>query len=202
MFDQYKKKISSMTVVEIYTEETPNPASLKFVTNLHLLPNYVAEFKTKEAATESELAQQLFEIPFVQAVFISNNFVTVTKKKELEWYEITPEIKECIRQFLVAGKNAVSDTLRAKANVVIDTKTAGEDPASKIIALLDKYVKPAVEGDGGHIQFRSFENGVVSVALQGSCSGCPSSNITLKNGIEGLLKRMVPEVTEVVAIAE
>ena len=191
-----------MTVVEIYTEETPNPASLKFVTNLHLLPNYVAEFKTKEAATESELAQQLFEIPFVQAVFISNNFVTVTKKKELEWYEITPEIKECIRQFLVAGKNAVSDTLRAKANVVIDTKTAGEDPASKIIALLDKYVKPAVEGDGGHIQFRSFENGVVSVALQGSCSGCPSSNITLKNGIEGLLKRMVPEVTEVVAIAE
>ncbi|MFN8309846.1 MAG: NifU family protein [Chitinophagales bacterium] len=191
-----------MTVVEIYTEETPNPESLKFVTNQHLLPNYVAEFKTKESAGESELAQALFTIPFVQSVFLSNNFVTITKTPDVEWYEITPELRDKIRGFLSSGKKAVSETLWNKGGASVSGDTESSDPQTKIIALLDKYVKPAVEGDGGHISFRSFENGVVSVALQGSCSGCPSSSITLKNGIEGLLKRMVPEVQEVVAIAE
>ncbi|MCW3127944.1 MAG: thioredoxin [Bacteroidetes bacterium] len=197
--------MSTPVAIEIYTESTPNPESQMFVTNMHLLPNYVAEFKTKESAGESELAQRLFEVPFVSTVFISNNFVTVTKKADYEWYEITPEIREAIRSFLASGKAPVSQALFAKGQPeeTVAAPTSGEaDPETKIKELLDKYVKPAVEADGGHISFRSFTDGVVNVALQGSCSGCPSSSITLKSGIEGLLKRMVPEVKEVVAIEE
>lgn len=197
--------MSTPTVVEIYTESTPNPESQMFVTNLHLLPNYVAEFKNREAAGESELAQRLFEIPFVNGVFISNNFVTITKKPDYEWYEITPELREAIRSFLASGKAPVSKALYEKGNPepVAQTNNGAEaDPETKIKELLDKYVKPAVEADGGHIAFRSFNEGIVNLALQGSCSGCPSSSITLKSGIEGLLKRMVPEVREVVAIEE
>lgn len=193
------------TVVEIYTESTPNPESQMFVTNLHLLPNYVAEFKNKEAAGESELAQRLFDIPFVSAVFISNNFVTITKKADYDWFEITPELREAIRSFLASGKAPVSKTLFEKGNpepVTQNASTGEADAETKIKDLLDKYVKPAVEADGGHIAFRSFNEGIVNLALQGSCSGCPSSSITLKSGIEGLLKRMVPEVKEVVAIEE
>lgn len=198
--------MSTPTVIEIYTESTPNPDSQMFVTNLHLLPNYVADFKTKESAGESELAQRLFEIPFVSGVFISNNFVTITKKADYEWYEITPELREAIRSFIASGKAPVSKALFEKGNPHQATKSNNKgneaDPETKIKELLDKYVKPAVEADGGHIAFRSFNEGIVNLALQGSCSGCPSSSITLKSGIEGLLKRMVPEVKEVVAIEE
>jgi Fe-S cluster biogenesis protein NfuA len=193
----------SITAVEIYTIDTPNPESRKFETSVHLLPNYIVEYKSKEAATDSELAQFLFEIPFVSAVFISNNFVTITKKPEYEWYEITPEIRDAIRSFIVSGKPVVSEALLRKGEPEpIQAATADSDPETKIKELLDKYVKPAVEGDGGHIAFRSFENGIVNLSLQGSCSGCPSSAITLKSGIEGLLKRMVPEVVSVEAVNE
>lgn len=187
-------------VLEIYFESTPNPESQKFVTNLHLLPNFVAEYRSKEAAGDSELAQVLFDIPFVSGVFISNNFITITKKPEYEWYEIQHEIRDAIRSFIGSGRPVVSDELKSKGEAVPQTdNTDSRDPETMIKDLLDKYVKPAVEGDGGHIAFRSFQNGVVSLSLQGSCSGCPSSAITLRNGIEGLLKRMVPEVVEVVA---
>ena len=195
--------MSTPFVLEIYTESTPNPESQKFITNMALLPNYVAEFKSKDAATESELAQSLFDIPFVNGVFISNDFITITKKPEYEWYEVTPEIRDGIRNFIKTGKPIVSEKLFRMGEV--QTRPLATDevtPESKIKDLLDKYVKPAVEGDGGHIAFRSFENGIVSLSLQGSCSGCPSSSITLKSGIEGLLKRMVPEVVSVEAVAE
>lgn len=188
-------------IVEVYTESTPNPETLKFVTNLHLLPNNTAEFKTKEDAVESTLATVLFDSPFVQSVFISNNFVTITKKQEVDWYEISPELKTIIFQYLMSGKKAVSEKLYNSGNAVNTIQEEATDPQSKIIQLIDKYVKPAVKNDGGNIEFVSFENGVVSLVMQGACSGCPSSQITLKNGIEGLLKRMVPEVTEVVAVA-
>jgi Fe-S cluster biogenesis protein NfuA len=195
--------MSTPFVLELYTESTPNPESQKFVTNMHLLPNYVAEYRTKEAAGESELAQELFDIPFVSGVFISNNFVTITKKPDYEWYEISPELKDVIRKFITSGRPVVSESLWKKGEPSEPEATPGETEAeTKIKELLDKYVRPAVEGDGGHIAFRSFENGIVNLSLQGSCSGCPSSAITLKSGIEGLLKRMVPEVKEVVAIEE
>jgi NFU1 iron-sulfur cluster scaffold homolog, mitochondrial len=195
--------MSTPFVLEIYTESTPNPESQKFVTNMHLLPNYVAEYRSKESATESELAQELFDIPFVAGVFISNEFVTITKKPEYEWYEITPELKDAIRKFIHSGRPVVSESLFRRGEAAGSTPSPDETEAeTKIKELLDKYVKPAVEGDGGHIAFRSFQDGVVNLSLQGSCSGCPSSSITLKSGIEGLLKRMVPEVKEVVAVEE
>ena len=189
-------------IIEVYTEYTPNPDSLKFVTNRHILPNYQLDFKTRELAENSALAKALYEIPFVNGVFIANNFVTITKKAEYEWFEISPELKDAIRKFLLSGQKPVDDVLLPKDVQQAPAVTDASDPETKIKELLDKYVKPAVQGDGGHIEFRSFEKGVVTLALQGSCSSCPSSTITLKSGIEGLLKRMVPEVEEVVAEAE
>lgn len=186
-------------VVEIYTEMTPNPESLKFVTNQHLLPNFQIDFRNREMSTGSELALMLFDIPFVKTVFISQNFVTITKQAQYDWYEITPELKEALRFFLQSGKKAVGDTMLPSE---LQAQETGTDAEEKIKDLLEKYVKPAIQMDGGHIEFRSFENGVVRVSLQGSCSGCPSSAITLKSGIEGLLKRMVPEVESVEALAE
>ena len=195
--------MNATDVIEIYFEETPNPESRKFVTSRHILPNFQLDFKTKESTSGSELAKTLFEIPFVNGVFIANNFVTITKKQEFEWFEITPELKDAVKNFLESGKKAVDDSLLPK-DILQEQKSeaANEDPETKIKDLLDKYVKPAVQGDGGHIEFKSFENGVVTLSLQGSCSSCPSSTLTLKSGIEGLLKRMVPEVEEVVAEAE
>lgn len=191
-------------ILEIYQEATPNPESLKFVTNQGLLPNYQADFKTKEAVQgNSALADALFELPFVQGVFLSQNFVTVTKTPDADWYEITPEIKQALKQFLNSGKPSVSENLCKMGEPA--TVTATGAPATvedKIKELLDKYVRPAVEMDGGHIAFRNFESGVVKLSMQGSCSGCPSSQITLKAGIEGLLKRMVPEVESVEAVEE
>jgi Fe-S cluster biogenesis protein NfuA len=191
------------TIVEIYSEMTPNPESVKFVTNRHILPNFQLDFKTKELAAGSELAKTLFEIPFVNGVFIANNFVTITKKAEYDWFEITPELKDAVKKFLESGKKAVDDSLLPKDILQKEhSEVAEHSPESRIMDLLDKYVKPAIQMDGGHIEFKSFEEGVVKLSLQGSCSGCPSSTLTLKSGIEGLLKRMVPEVTGVVAEAE
>ncbi len=195
--------MEATNVVEIFTEMTPNPESLKFVTNQHILPNFQLDFRTKELASGSALAKMLFEIPFVNGVFIANNFVTVTKKAEYDWFEITPELKEAIKGFLQSGAKAVDDALLPKDILQSQNPAAADnDPEAKIKELLEKYVKPAIQMDGGHIEFKSFEQGVVRLSLQGSCSGCPSSTITLKSGIEGLLKRMVPEVEEVVADAE
>lgn len=194
--------MSTIIAVEIYTEMTPNPESLKFVTNLHILPNFQLDFRTRELAEGSPLAKTLFEIPFVNGVFVSNNFITITKKAEYDWFEITPELKEAVKKFLQSGQKAVDDALLPKDIFEKQNpEAAATDPESKIKDLLDKYVKPAIQMDGGHIEFKSFEDGVVTLQLQGSCSGCPSSTVTLKAGIEGLLKRMVPEVTEVVAEA-
>ena len=133
----------------------------------------------------------------------ANNFVTITKKAEYDWFEITPELKEAVKKFIASGVKPVDDAL-----LPTDLLAEGSQPVtltdveSKIKDLLEKYVKPAIQMDGGHIEFRSFEDGVVKLALQGSCSGCPSSTLTLKSGIEGLLKRMVPEVVAVESIAE
>jgi Fe-S cluster biogenesis protein NfuA len=183
---------------------TPNPESIKFVTNRHLLPNFQLDFRAKEMAEGSPLALHLFDIPFVKGVFISNNFVTITKKPDYDWFEITPEVKKAIQDFIQSGKRLVDDSLLPK-DVIEEQKSANAEdvsPENKIKDLLEKYVKPAIQMDGGHIEFRSFENGVVKLSLQGSCSGCPSSSLTLKSGIEGLLKRMVPEVEVVEAIEE
>ena len=187
-------------IVEIYTEYTPNPESLKFVLqNKMLLPNNSVDFRTKEEADTSPLVLALFDHDFVEGVFIANNFVTITKNPSYSWETIIPQVKTFLKDYIIQGKEVIKEGAELNAE---NGATGSDDIEQKIIDLLDKYVKPAVEMDGGAIQFRSFEDGVVTLTMQGACSGCPSSTVTLKSGIEGLLKRMVPEVKEVVAEAD
>ena len=190
----------------IYTEQTPNPESLKFVTN-KMLYQGTADFREEVLAREwSPLATSLFEMPFVKGVYISNNFVTVTKEMNYDWEEIKLRLKDYIKDYVQAGheilKDGFGEAMEALERERGDGMEYTDDEAvivKKIKDLIETYVKPAVEMDGGNIEFKAFNKGQVVVVLQGSCSGCPSSTVTLKAGIEGMLKRMVPEVTEVVA---
>ncbi len=192
--------------VMLYTEQTPNPETLKFVTN-RMLYKGTADFKEAETAKQwSPLADELFQISYVKGVYICNNFVTITKEFNYAWEDITLRLKEFIKNYISDEKPILAEgfdeAMKAQqAENLTNTAYSGEDSelVIKIKELIDTYVKPAVEMDGGNIEFKSFNQGVVSVILQGSCSGCPSSTVTLKSGIEGMLKRMVPEVTEVVA---
>ena len=194
--------------VLIYTEQTPNPESLKFVTN-RMLYKGTADFREQSLAEEwSPLAQALFEHPFVKGVYISNNFVTITKEFNYGWEDIQLRLKEQIKQWVADEKTAINDGFAEymESQSVEEVKSAGYSEAdaeivTKIKDLIETYVKPAVEMDGGNIEFKSYDEDVVSVVMQGSCSGCPSSTVTLKAGIEGMLKRMVPEVKEVRAEA-
>jgi len=212
--------------LNIYAELTPNPNSLKFVADVMLLEGGTVEYNSKEEAINCPLASQLFDFSGITKVFITTNFVTINKVTELEWYDVTNIIREFIRGFLMSGEPlfigspfyenhipASSKKVVVQSKPVIEKKqemveeahvdfTPDPEADKKIIELLDEYVRPAVEGDGGAIHFQSFTNGVVNVVLKGACSGCPSSTITLKSGIENLLKRMVPVVREVVAVGE
>lgn len=191
--------------VLIYTEQTPNPESLKYVTNKMLFRG-TADFDTAElAATWSPLAEALYELPFVKSVYICNNFVTITKEMNYAWEDIMLKAKEFIKSWLAEneiivkeGYEEVQEEMLAERRAKLSESGDLGELSIRIKELIDTYVKPAVEMDGGNIEFKSFQDGVVSVVLQGSCSGCPSSTVTLKSGIEGMLKRMVPEVTEVV----
>lgn len=163
------------------------------------------EFRSP-AETEgvSPLAEKVFNLPFVTAVFISNNFITVTKNDSITWDLVQLELREYIQEYLNTDGRVVHEEANAQAladaNERASTHTDAKTPDDeKIIRALEEYIRPAVEGDGGHIAFKSFEEGIVTVALRGSCSGCPSSMITLKQGIENLLKHEVPGVKEVVA---
>ena len=188
----------------LYTEETPNPESLKYVTN-RMLYRGIAEFKDQETTVQwSPMAHTLMELPYVRSVYFNNNYVTITKEFNYEWADIMLKLKEFVKNYLENGGVVVNEgfaehaeEIAAASNAVQFTGEGGEI-AKKVKDLIDMYVKPAVEGDGGNIEFKAFENGKVYVTMQGSCSGCPSSSVTLKAGIEGMLKRMVPEVTEVV----
>jgi Fe-S cluster biogenesis protein NfuA len=192
--------------VMLYTEQTPNPETLKFVTN-RMLYKGTADFKEPDTAQKwSPIASSLFDHPYVKGVYVCNNFVTITKEFNYAWEDITLRLKEFIKQYITDEKTIITEgyeeAMKAEeAEKMANTEFACEDSELiiKIKELIDTYVKPAVEMDGGNIEFKSFNQGVVSVVLQGSCSGCPSSTVTLKSGIEGMLKRMVPEVTEVVA---
>lgn len=193
-----------MKYVNVYTEASPNPNSLKFVLNFKLLQNLHLDFPSIEETEASPLAKAIFEkFDFVERVFIANNFITISKNAEIDWFEVNSEIKEFIKEYIVSEKPVFSsDVLDEKTKEEEKPATSigeGADIDEKIKAILNDYVRPAVEQDGGAISFHSFNDGVVKVLLQGSCSGCPSSTLTLKAGIENLLTRMVPEVKEVVA---
>ena len=183
--------------VNLYLEANPNPNSLKFVANLMLLPEGASyDFPDAESAQNSPLAQELFSFDFVERVFFMSNFVTVTKKEGIDWIEVQDQLKITIKGYLEQNKPIVLK----EAYEVPATGGSETDTEKKIKAILDEYIRPAVESDGGAIQFHSYDEGVVKVLLQGACSGCPSSTVTLKAGIENLLKRMMPdEIKTVVA---
>ncbi len=190
--------------VMLYTEQTPNPEALKYVTN-RLLYRGIADFKEKDLAAEwSPMANSLMELPYVKSVYFNNNYVTVTKEMNYDWAEIMLKLKEFIKDYLEKGGTVINDGFaeyweaRTAADNAGQFSGEGGEIARKVKELIDTYVKPAVEMDGGNIEFKAYDKGVVYVTMQGSCSGCPSSTVTLKAGIEGMLKRMVPEVTEVV----
>ena len=191
-------------VISIYTEMTPNPETMKFVTNKLLYPGQSADFRDAETAKPSPLATELFGFPFIKAIFIASNFVTLTKTSETEWDDVIPSVRQFLKEYLEDGKAIINE--EEMAAVKKDSSNAVDvddsDVVKRIKEMLDNYVKPAVEMDGGAIQFKSYEQGVLNLMLQGSCSGCPSSMITLKAGIEGMMKRMIPEVKEVVAESE
>jgi len=192
-------------IISIYTEMTPNPETMKFVANKLLYPGKSIDFPDESSAAPSPLAQELFSFPFIRSVFIASNFVTLTKNTESsDWQDIIPTIRQFLKEYLESGKLVINEEEVSRIKVEGSNEISADDNdiVKRIKELLENYVKPAVEMDGGAIQFRSYENGKVNLMLQGSCSGCPSSMITLKAGIEGMMKRMIPEVKEVVAEAE
>lgn len=193
------------TVISIYTEMTPNPETMKFVANKLLYPGKSIDFQDETSASASPLAMQLFTFPFIKSIFIASNFVTLTKTADTEdWQDVIPSIKQFLREYLEEGKPIVNEEELAARKTESSNEVSADDGdvVKRIKELLENYVKPAVEMDGGAIQFKSYEDGKVNLMLQGSCSGCPSSMITLKAGIEGMMKRMIPEVKEVVAEAD
>ncbi|WP_153798312.1 NifU family protein [Foetidibacter luteolus] len=192
-------------VISIYTEMTPNPETMKFVANKLLYPGKSIDFPDETTAGPSPLAKELFSFPFIKSVFIASNFVTLTKTPETdEWQDVIPAVKQFLKDYLEGGGIVINEDEVAKTRQEASNTVSADDDdvVKRIKELLDNYVKPAVEMDGGAIQFKSYDAGVVNLMLQGSCSGCPSSMITLKAGIEGMMKRMIPEVKEVVAEAE
>jgi Fe-S cluster biogenesis protein NfuA len=178
---------------------------MKFTANRMLVDQNIYEFNNRAEASASPLALELFGFPFVESVFISNNFISITKKDNgFEWSDIILEMREFIRDYLVDGGSVINEDASPKKNKTVthkeELKREFSDIEKKIADLLDEYVRPAVEQDGGFISLKKFEKGIVTVSLQGACSGCPSSSMTLKSGIEGLLKREMPEeITEVIA---
>jgi Fe-S cluster biogenesis protein NfuA len=195
------------TITTIYAEATPNPETMKFVANrLIMKPNVMLEYHGFEETNGAPLAQMLFATGKVKSLFFHNNFVTVTKKPDQNWSALTSELRDMIKGFLNTSGDAIIDypaESSKEENPALENSPVSNSNnhqiVDSIIQILDEYIKPAVEQDGGAITFKSFNEGLVTVTLQGSCSGCPSSTITLKAGIENLLKKMVPGVKEVVA---
>tara|TARA_B110000211_G_scaffold136016_1_gene155751 strand:- start:1678 stop:2298 length:621 start_codon:yes stop_codon:yes gene_type:complete len=195
----------------VYAESTPNPKVMKFVANRAIIQGDSVEFMNIDEAMSSPLAIKLFHFPFIKEVFIAKNFVSLTKYEMMEWEDVVIEIREFIREYLAAGgvvvNEAEENASKTESSEVEKTVLEEVKPEelgeveTRIVDILEEYVAPAVESDGGNIKFISYEEGKVSVLLQGACSGCPSSTVTLKQGIESILKKMLPTlVTEVVAI--
>ena len=188
----------------IYTELSPNPNSMKFVLNFELAPeglsfDYPTIASTAEEDKASPLAADLFQFPFVRRIFIASNFITMSKDDETEWEDVVYGVKKFLKIYFEQNHPVFAQKTIDKNTLIIDANDSAV--VAKIKSTLDQYVRPAVESDGGAINFASFDEitGQVKVYLQGSCSGCPSSTVTLRDGIQRLVTTMVPEVKEVVA---
>ena len=194
---------SKKVPVTVYAESTPNPSVMKFVANKKLVTNSF-EFTSIDDAKFSPLATQLFHLPFVKAVFMDENYISITKYEVAEWNDITLELREFIRSYIENDKDILlpnaAQSLQKTTQQLDDTFETLDDTSKEIINILEEYVKPAVASDGGNIQFQSYnsESKTVKVILQGACSGCPSSTFTLKNGIENMLKEMLKGKVETV----
>lgn len=177
----------------IQTENTPNPATVKFIPGVTVMQSGVAEFQNAEAATKSPLAERIFQIKGVERVFFGYDFISVTKSETVQWPDIKANVLAAVMQHFTTGENLFKDGH--------DT-AAGDDSmldelSKQIKELIDKRVRPAVAMDGGDIVFDRFEQGIVYLRMRGACSGCPSSTVTLKSGVENMLRHYVPEVLEV-----
>ena len=188
--------------VSIYAESTPNPSVMKFVANKKLVSESI-EFKNIDEAKNSPFAQKLFHFAYVKEVFMSENYVSITKFDINSWEEVVMEIREFIRAFIEKGNTIIERYPSANNNKEFASHSKNDPLEHQIVSILDEYIKPAVASDGGNIQFDSYDpiKKSVQVILQGACSGCPSSTLTLKNGIENMLKEMMPgKIENVVAI--
>ncbi|WP_455169288.1 NifU family protein, partial [Aegicerativicinus sediminis] len=190
--------------ISVYAESTPNPSVMKFVANKKLV-GQPWEFSNLDEAISSPLATELFQYPFVKSIYFDENFISLTKYERSNWDEVIMEIREFIRTYIENGNLIIENGVNKNdaGNQIIQPSENLSETSQEIINLLDEYVKPAVAGDGGNIVFQSYDEDTktVSVILQGACSGCPSSTITLKNGIQTMLQQMLGEkVKEVVAL--
>ena len=180
--------------ITIYAESTPNPAAMKFVANKPLVTNSI-EFKKVEDSQKAPMAQALFQFPFVKEIFFDANYVSILKSETTDWESVVMELREFIKNYLSSGKTIVEEDL----DLPTQENTIERMPLSaveeEIVSILNEYVKPAVASDGGNIAFEHYDadQKIVHVLLQGACSGCPSSTFTLKNGIENILKEMLPQ---------
>ncbi|MFT4683981.1 MAG: Fe-S cluster biogenesis protein NfuA [Urechidicola sp.] len=196
-------KSTKKVAIEIYAESTPNPSVMKFVAN-RMLTSQTFEFKNIDEAKEAPLAIELFRLPFIKEVFISENYVSVAKFDIAEWSEVANEVRSFIRQYIADGNIILNENIVPK--IIKSLAITAEDldeTSQQIIDILDEYIRPAVASDGGNIQFESYDekSKTVNVILQGACSGCPSSTMTLKSGIETMLKEMIPnKIESVIAI--
>jgi Fe-S cluster biogenesis protein NfuA len=193
----------------IYAESTPNPATMKFVSNRYMvIDGQVYEYGLDDNLDNSPLASKLLNFPFISKVFIASNFVAITKTEIIEWEDVIHQLRDFLGEFLnndgvvVKISSTELNNEEEKVSTIATPKREALDGIDgKIADILDEYIKPAVESDGGAIHFHSYEEGKVSVVLKGACSGCPSSTMTLKAGIENMLKEMLPgQVNEVIAI--
>lgn len=194
---------NTSALVEVYAESTPNPNVQKFVTN-QLLTNQHIELSSPEQAVAVPLAKELFEFPFVKEVFLSDNYVSIQKTGDLDWFEINNTLRDFLKEYLQSDRRVVAENYVPTSSSDGKRKTeytpTNDEVSKQIIGVLEEYIKPAVAGDGGNIQFLSYapDTKEVNVLLQGACNGCPSSTITLKNGIESTLKQLLPGKIEIV----
>jgi len=203
-----KETTSKKEAIEVYTEVTPNPSVMRFGTNKALTKKDVECKNIDEASKTSPLAKELFTFPFVKEVFISENYISITKFDMVEWNKIYPEVRVFIRSYLQEGKKVIhtfslDNSCKTPTQITEKNKENLDETSIKIIDILNQHIKPAVASDGGNIAFRSYNpvTKTVNVVLQGACSGCPSATITLKNGIETMLQKMLPnQINKVVAI--
>tara|TARA_S200000501_G_scaffold347525_1_gene361941 strand:+ start:5750 stop:6313 length:564 start_codon:yes stop_codon:yes gene_type:complete len=182
----------------IQTEETPNPSTLKFLPGREVLPNGSMDFRSEQDAKNSPLAEALFNVDGVVGVFLSDDFITITKRDDKDWHLMKPGLLGVIMEHFTANRPVIiSDDENSKSDSSV--KDEDEDVVLQIKELLYTRVRPAVAQDGGDIVFEDFTDGTVTVQMRGACAGCPSSTATLKMGIENMLRHYIPEVKEVVA---